>query len=130
MINRGNYKSWIFKQEGAKQSFEECVFDACEKNSWILHAFVIMGNHYHFAVETPEGNLVAGMQWLQSKFSNRFNRLCEERGHVFQGRYYALLVESGGALGEVCHSIHLNPVRAGVVPLSNSRSIVSAVIGF
>src|SRR4051812_35483854 len=117
VINRGNDKAWIFKQESAKQSFEECIFEACAKNAWILHAYVIMGNHFHLAVETPEGNLVAGMQWLQSKFANRLNKLRDARGHLFQGRYKALLVEPGGALGELCHYIHLNPVRAGIAPI-------------
>jgi putative transposase len=82
-----------------------------------LHAFVVMRNHYHLAVETPEGNLVAGMQWLQATFANRFNRLRGERGHLFQGRYKCLVVEEGAALGLVCDYIHLNPVRAGVVPV-------------
>jgi hypothetical protein len=57
------------------------------------------------------------MQWLQATFANRFNRLRGERGHLFQGRYKALLVEPGAALGQVCHYIHLNPVRAGAVPV-------------
>jgi putative transposase len=117
VINRGNYRAWIFKDEKAKAAFESCVVAACAKSGWLLHAFVIMGNHYHLAVETPHGNLVAGMQWLQSTFANRFNKLRGERGHLFQGRYQALLVEEGEALGQVCHYIHLNPVRAGIVPV-------------
>src|SRR3972149_1451895 len=117
VINRGNYRAWVFKEEGARQAFVACLFEACEKCGWVLHAFVIMGNHFHLAVETPAGNLVAGMQWLQSTFANRFNKLRGERGHLFQGRYKALLVEEGEALGQVCHYIHLNPVRAGVTPM-------------
>jgi REP element-mobilizing transposase RayT len=117
VINRGNYREYVFKGEGAREAFEACVFAACERSGWLLHAFVIMGNHYHLAVETPEGNLVAGMQWLQSTFANRFNKLRGERGHLFQGRYKALLVEEGAALGMLCHYIHLNPVRAGLVPV-------------
>ena len=70
VINRGNYRDYVFKSVGAKQAFEACVFGACERSGWLLHAFVIMGNHYHLAVETPKGNLVAGMQWLQSTFAN------------------------------------------------------------
>jgi putative transposase len=117
VINRGNYRTHIFKSEGARQAFEECVFAACTRSGWLLHAFVVMGNHYHLAVETPQGNLVAGMQWLQSTFANRFNKLRGERGHLFQGRYKALLVEEGPALGLLCHYIHLNPSRAGLVPV-------------
>lgn len=118
VINRGNYRSFVFEAKGAAQAFEACVFEACERAGWVLHAFVIMGNHYHLAVETPQGNLVAGMQWLQSTFANRFNKLRGERGHLFQGRYKALLVEPGEALGQVCHYIHLNPVRAGLIEVA------------
>jgi putative transposase len=122
VINRGNYRGHIFGTEGAKAAFEECLFEARTMSAWVLHAFVLMSNHYHLALETPEGNLVAGMQWLQATFANRFNRLRRERGHLFQGRYKALLVEGGGALGAVCHYIHLNPVRAGLVAVERLRS--------
>lgn len=118
VLNRGNYRAFVFKTEGARQAFEACLFAACERSGWLLHAFVIMGNHYHLALETPGGNLVAGMQWLQSTFANRFNKLRGERGHLFQGRYKSLLVEEGEALGLLCHYIHLNPVRAGIVPVA------------
>lgn len=118
VINRGNYRTHIFQSEGAKAAFEVCLFEACAKSGWVLHAFVLMSNHYHLALETPEGNLVAGMHWLQATFANRFNQLRGERGHLFQGRYKALLVESGEALGQVCHYIHLNPVRAGLVSVA------------
>lgn len=115
VINRGNYRTWIFKDDATKAAFERCLFDACERCGWVLHAFVLMGNHYHLAVETPQGNLTVGMQWLQSTFANRFNALRRERGHLFQGRFKSLLVEEGEALGQVCHYLHLNPVRAGLV---------------
>ena len=115
VINRGNYRANIFKTEGARAAFESCLFEACQKSRWVLHAFVVMSNHYHLALETPELGLVAGMQWLQGTFANRFNKLRGERGHLFQGRYKALPAEEGESFGRVCHYIHLNPVRAGVV---------------
>jgi putative transposase len=117
VINRGNYRADIFGTEGARAAFETCLFEACEKSDWVLHAFVIMRNHYHLALETPMGNLVAGMQWLQATYANRFNKFRNERGHLFQGRYKALLVEPDGALGQVCDYVHLNPVRAAVLPV-------------
>jgi hypothetical protein len=73
-----------------------------------------MSNHYHLCITTPQANLVEGMRWLQATFSIRFNRLRKERGHLFQGRYKALLVEPDAA-GAVCHYIHLNPIRARIV---------------
>lgn len=121
VINRGNYRADIFKTVGAKAAFETCLFEAAMKSGWVLHAYVIMSNHYHLALETPEGNLVAGMQWLQATFANRFNKLRGERGHLFQGRYKALVVEEGEPLAQVCHYIHLNPVRAGLVEAGRLR---------
>src|SRR5258708_2978389 len=122
VINRGNYRSWIFKEEKTKGAFEECLFAACKRSGWRLHGFVIMGNHYHLALETPKGNLVSGIQWLQSTFANRFNRLRGERGHLFQGRYKSILVEAGSALGQVCDYQHLNPVRADIVSVERLKS--------
>jgi len=119
VINRGNYRADIFATEGAKLAFERCLFEACEKSGWMLHAFVIMRNHYHLALETPGANLVAGMKWLQATFANRFNRMRKEQGHVFQGRYQAIVLEDGAALGAVCHYIHLEPARAGAVAMED-----------
>ena len=114
ILNRGNYREGIFSTEGARNAFEGCLSEACEKSGWVVHGYCLMNNHYHLALETPEANLVAGMTWLQSTFANRFNRYRNERGHVFQGRYKALLVEGGEWLGNLCPYIHLNPVRAGL----------------
>lgn len=116
VINRGNYRSWVFDDEGTKDVFELCLAEAAQRSEWRVHAWVIMGNHFHLAVETPRANLSRGMQWLQVTFSARFNRYREEKGRLFQGRFKAILVEPGDALGRVCHYIELNPVRAGIVP--------------
>ena len=118
VISRGNYREWIFKEEGARKAFEGCLEEGVMRAGWVVHGWVIMGNHYHLAVETPRGNLGAGMQWLQTTFSVRFNRYRKENGHVFQGRYKAIVVEPGEAMGRVCHYIDLNPVRAGVVKVN------------
>ncbi len=118
VINRGNYRSWIFDDLRTQAAFEACLFEACERSAWLLHAFVVMSNHFHLALETPLGNLTTGMQWLESTFANRFNRLRDERGHLFQSRYKALLVGPEEALGAVCHYVHLNPVRAGIVAVA------------
>lgn len=114
VINRGNYRTSIFDTQGARKSFLECLRHCCEAQGWRLHAWVLMGNHYHLCVETPVPNLVEGMKWLQSTFANRFNRFRQANGHVFQGRYKAILLD-GEAVGAVCHYIQLNPVRAGLV---------------
>lgn len=122
VINRGNYRRDLFELEETREAFEQCLFAACKKSAWLLHAFVVMRNHFHLALETPEGNLVAGMQWLQATFANRFNRFRDERGHLFQGRYKSLLVDiRGKTLGEVCDYIHLNPLNAGITDLAGLR---------
>ena len=116
VINRGNYRSDLFASRGAASSFQQCLFEACARFLWRLHAFIIMRNHFHLAVETPEPNLSLGMKWLQGTWAIRFNRFRGEIGQPFQGRYKALHVEPGEALAHVADYIHLNPVRAGVVP--------------
>jgi hypothetical protein len=75
-----------------------------------------MINHYHLALETPEPNLVEGMHWLQGTFAARVNRYHDQHGHVFQGRYKSLLIQDAVHLARVIDYIHLNPVRAGIVP--------------
>jgi REP element-mobilizing transposase RayT len=117
VINRGNYRRDVFETAATAQAFERCLFETCERLGWRLHAYVVMRNHFHLALETPRGNLVAGMHWLQGTFATRFNRFRTERGHLFQSRYQAILVEPGPALASVVNYIHLNPVRAGIVPL-------------
>lgn len=121
VLNRGNFRSWIFDTEGARKSFLRCLEECCEAKGWRVHAWVLMGNHYHLCLQTPEPNLVDGMRWLQSTFSNRFNRFRNTNGHVFQGRYKAILLDDA-AVGAVCHYIHLNPVRAGLVDSSALES--------
>lgn len=117
VINRGNYRRDVFETAGAARVFEECLWKCCRMHEWRLHAHVVMRNHFHLAVETPRANLMEGMHWLLGTFSTRFNRFREERGHLFQGRYQAILVEDGAALVRVADYIHLNPVRAEIVPV-------------
>jgi hypothetical protein len=76
-----------------------------------------MSNHYHLRLETPEANLVVGMKWFQGTYSIRFNQRRKLRGHVFQGRYKAVLVdpEERSYLPTVSDYIHLNPVRVGLL---------------
>jgi len=116
VINRGNYRRNVFAPKGAAEAFERCLGETCERFGWRVHAYVLMRNHFHLAVETPEPNLSVGMKFLQGTWANRFNRFHGETGRPFQGRYKGLHVEAGAALARVAHYIHLNPVRARVVP--------------
>ena len=118
IINRGNYRTDIFETAGATEAFERTLAEACGQYRWLVHAWVLMRNHYHVALETPLPNLVAGMQWLQGTFAARFNRYRGKRGHLFQGRYKAILLEDSNAVFRVANYIHLNPVRAKISPPS------------
>lgn len=119
VINRGNYRGFVFESEGAKRSFETTLFEACERFGWELKAYALLSNHFHLCLGTPRGNLSDGMRWLQSTYATRFNRFRAERGHLFQGRFKALVVEPGASVIELVNYIHLNPVRAGLVALTD-----------
>lgn len=121
VINRGNYRTAIFDTNKTKEAFEKVLFEACEKTGWWLYAYVIVGNHFHLAIGTPQGNLVSGMQWLQATFANRFNRFRKVNGHLFQGRYKSLQVEPGKHLLQLVSYIHLNPVRAHIVKIGELK---------
>ncbi len=121
IISRGNYRKPLFTLHGSGTAFEEALFEVADRCRWRIFAYVIMNNHYHVAVETPEANLVAGMKWLQGTFATRFNRLHQEQGHVFQGRYKSILVEEGRPLLGLINYIHLNPARAGLVSIDDLR---------
>jgi REP element-mobilizing transposase RayT len=101
--------------------------EACEKAEWRVLAYCLMGNHFHAVIETPLPNLVAGMKWFLGAYTARFSRRHKQFGHLFSGRYKALIVDSGdaGYLCTVCEYVHLNPVRAKRLrkgqPLRNYR---------
>ncbi|NJL29779.1 MAG: transposase [Thermoanaerobaculia bacterium] len=122
VINRGNYRRTLFDGGGAGEAFVRTLGEAAQRFHWRVHAYVVMRNHFHLAVELTEPNLSLGMKWLQGTWIRRYNGMRRLVGRPFQGRYKALLVEPGHAFGQVCHYIHLNPVRAGVVPAARIAS--------
>ena len=113
-MNRGDHKEEIFLDDQDRRRFLETLGEACRKTGWQIHAYCLMGNHFHLVVETPKANLSAGMHWLLGTYSSRFNRRHKMSGHLFSGRYKALIVDGrgGGYLKTVCDYVHLNPVRA------------------
>ena len=90
---RGNQGRSIFRDAADRRRFVEVLGEACGKTGWRVYAYVLMGNHDHLLVETPEGNLVAGMKWLQGTYTQRHNGRHKVFGHLFQGRYKAVPVE-------------------------------------
>src|SRR5438552_19078513 len=115
VMARGNRRERIFRDDDDRRFFCETLGEACERTGWRVHAWVLMNNHYHLLLETPEANLVAGMQWLQGTYTQRCNARHQVRGHLFQGRYKAVPVEAGTDtyFQVVSTYIHLNPARAG-----------------
>jgi REP element-mobilizing transposase RayT len=87
------------------------------KTGWQVQAYCLMRNHFHLVVETPQANLVTGMKWSLGTHTGRFNRRHKLFGHLFSGRYKALIMEGGGSgyLRTACEYIHLNPVRAKLI---------------
>ena len=126
VINRGNLPHDIFATAGARRSFAGVTDEACGKFGWRMHAYIVMRNHFHFALETPEPNLVAGMHSLQSTFAVRLLRFHGQHGHVFQGRYKSPVIQDDAHLARVCDYIHLNPVRAGVVTAERLEQFASS----
>jgi REP element-mobilizing transposase RayT len=119
VLDRGDRRKAIFRDDADRVRFLETLAEACGRTGWRLHAYVLMGNHDHFMLETPEANLVAGMRWFQATWTIRFNRRHRLSGHLLQGRYKAVVVdpEEGAYFAVLSDYIHLNPVRAGLVGL-------------
>lgn len=117
VMARGNQRQVIYGDENDFLRFLETLAEACQKTGWRVHAFVLMSNHYHLLLETPEPNLVVGMKWLQGAYTQRYNWRHQTCGHLFQGRYKATPVDAHGYFGVVSTYIHLNPARAGLVQI-------------
>ncbi len=117
VMNRGDRREDIFADNADRARFLETLSEACGKTGWQIHAYCLMNNHFHVVVETPQPNLVPGMKWLLGTYTGRFNRRHKEFGHLFSGRYKALLVDGSGNgyLRTVCDYVHLNPQRAKVL---------------
>jgi len=117
VMSRGNRGEPVFIDDGDREFWLKTLGRACEKTGWQVHAFVLMDNHYHMLLETPEANLVAGMKWLQGTFTQGINAKRKQCGHLLQGRYKAIVIDPEDATYfiSVGNYIHLNPVRAGLI---------------
>jgi REP element-mobilizing transposase RayT len=118
VMNRGDRREPVFKDDEDRRRFLETLGQACDKTGWQVHAYCLMLNHFHLVVETPRANLVAGMKWFLGTYTSRFNRRHKLFGHLFSGRYKSLIVDGSGDgyLRTVCDYVHLNPIRAKLLP--------------
>jgi len=112
---RGNARKAIYKDDEDRKTFLEVLHQVNKRFNWLCHAYCLMNNHYHLIIETPDGNLSKGMRQMNGVFTQLFNRRHHRVGHVFQGRYKAILIDKEGYLLEVSRYVVLNPVRAKAV---------------
>ena len=113
VTSRGNAKNNIYLDDADRRIFLRVLGQTVTRHHWLLHAFCLMGNHYHLLIETPDPNLSRGMHRLNGAYSQCFNRRHQRVGHVLQGRFTAILVERDAYLLELARYVPLNPVRAG-----------------
>jgi REP element-mobilizing transposase RayT len=115
VTSRGDRLEDIYADDTDRLAWLEILAHCCERFNWTIHAWCQMSNHYHLVIETPEPNLSAGMRQLNGVYTQKINRRHDRVGHVFQGRFKAILVERDNYLMELARYVVLNPVRAGMV---------------
>jgi REP element-mobilizing transposase RayT len=115
VTSRGNERKAVFKSDQDRINFLNTLQHVIKRYNWICHAYCLMDNHYHLLIETPDGNLATGMRQLNGVYTQLFNKLHGRTGHLFQGRYKAILIQKDSHLLEVCRYVVLNPVRAKIV---------------
>lgn len=129
---RGNRREPIFLSDSDRFAFHSLLGEVCDRFNWSVYAWCQMGNHYHLLLETPDGNLSAGMRQLNGVYTQRFNGRNRRVGHLLQGRYHAVLIEKEAYLLEVARYVMLNPLRARMVrqpedwPWSSYRATIGA----
>jgi REP element-mobilizing transposase RayT len=115
VIHRGLEKRQIFPDERTNLHFLDLLSVLPTRFGLRIHAYVLMGNHYHLQIETPKANLSQAIQWLNVSYSTWFNRLHRRVGPLFQGRFKALLHDQDGSALTINRYVHLNPVRVAAL---------------
>jgi len=115
VTSRGNEKRSIFKSNKDREKFLSYLNTAHERYGAIIHVYCLMTNHYHLLLETPRSNLSQILHHINGAYTNYFNAKWHRSGHLFQGRYMAIVIEKDSYCEELSRYIHLNPVRAGIV---------------
>lgn len=115
ITSRGNEQKDVFKSQKDREKFLSYLESATERYGAAIHVYCLMSNHYHLLMETPEGNLSQIIRHINGAYTNYFNTKRKRAGHLFQGRYKAILVEKEAYALELSRYIHLNPVRANMV---------------
>ncbi|MGQ9571301.1 MAG: REP-associated tyrosine transposase, partial [Thermodesulfovibrionales bacterium] len=131
ITSRGNARDKIFNDDRDKEKFLEVLDSVVKRYNWLCRAYCLMDNHYHLLIETPDANLSMGMRQLNGVYTQAYNRRHKRPGHIFQGRYKAILVQKENYLLELCRYVELNPVRAKMAkkPEDWKWSSYSAIVG-
>lgn len=133
VTSRGNARQKIVRDDHDRARFLSILQQVVERFGWLCHAYCLMNNHYHLLVETPQPTLSAGMRQLNGVYTQAFNKRHHRVGHIFQGRFHAVLVEKEAHLLELSRYVVLNPVRGGLVqrpdqwPWSSYRATIGRV---
>ena len=128
---RGNERKKIFFAKSDYAKFKEYLKEAQDRYGYFLHCYVLMSNHYHLIVETPNADISKIMHYINGSYTGYINRRKRRSGHLFQGRYKSILVDVDSYLLELSRYVHLNPVRAKIVkrpedyPYSSYKSFIS-----
>jgi putative transposase len=115
VTGRGNARQRIYRSDADREAFLATLAHVVDRYGWRCHAYCLMDNHYHLLIETPKANLSIGMRQLNGRYTQTYNRHHRRVGHLFQGRFKAILVEKEAHLLELCRYVILNPVRAKAV---------------
>ncbi|MCP4289451.1 MAG: transposase [Gammaproteobacteria bacterium] len=115
VTSRGDRREAIYEDDLDRIRFLQILEEVAHTANWVCHAYCLMTNHYHMVIETPDGNLSKGMRQLNGVYTQESNRRHDRVGHLFQGRYKAVLVDGDSYLLELTRYVVLNPVRAGMV---------------
>jgi putative transposase len=123
VMARGNHGQKICADNKDREIWVATLAQAWKRTGWLIHAWVLMNNHYHLLLETPEPNLVSGMKWFQGTYTQRYNARHRKRGHLFQGRYRAVPVQADDQeyFQFVSTYIHLNPARARLIRIGEEK---------
>lgn len=115
VMHRGNAQSDIFLSDRDREKFLEYLSNSVERYELKIHTYCLMTNHYHLLIETPQPNLSKAIKWINVSYAAYFNRKRQRSGHLFQGRFKAIVVDADEYLKQLSRYIHLNPIRAKMV---------------